>query len=200
MFSRSIPDESICDPNQSGDSTLLALRLENNYIDPQKVSPTAFSCVRASSSVVLKPQKTKWLVSETLKTKRHLFDFCETYRLRFRILICQEKSKARINFPSLASPDAVLCWEVEHGNLCSSSLNTVADVICLTGMYYPVISLDWTVTRYINVRFYFPLAQIHHLWSGKPVLHCHLSHLKLVWRWQNTFSLQNPTHMNPLVT
>ncbi|XP_047438984.1 extracellular matrix protein 2 [Mugil cephalus] len=54
---RSIPDEGICDPNHSGDSTLVALRLENNYIDPKKVSPTAFSCVRSSSSVVLKPQK-----------------------------------------------------------------------------------------------------------------------------------------------
>ncbi|XP_042262293.1 extracellular matrix protein 2 isoform X1 [Thunnus maccoyii] len=56
---RSIPDEGICDANHSGDSTLVALRLENNYIDPQKVSPTAFSCVRSSSSVVLKPQRTK---------------------------------------------------------------------------------------------------------------------------------------------
>ncbi|XP_045932502.1 extracellular matrix protein 2 isoform X2 [Micropterus dolomieu] len=56
---RSIPDEGICDLNHSGDSTLVAVRLENNYIDPQKVSPTAFSCVRSSSSVVLKPQKTK---------------------------------------------------------------------------------------------------------------------------------------------
>ncbi|XP_034724848.1 extracellular matrix protein 2 [Etheostoma cragini] len=56
---RSIPDEGICDPNHSGDTTLVALRLENNYIDPQKISPTAFSCVRSSSSVVLKPQKTK---------------------------------------------------------------------------------------------------------------------------------------------
>ncbi|XP_070704214.1 extracellular matrix protein 2 [Pempheris klunzingeri] len=56
---RSIPDEAICDPNHSGDSTLVALRLENNYIDPQKISPTAFTCVRSSSSVVLKPQKTK---------------------------------------------------------------------------------------------------------------------------------------------
>ncbi|XP_031152664.1 extracellular matrix protein 2 isoform X5 [Sander lucioperca] len=56
---RSIPDEGICDPNHSGDTTLVALRLENNYIDPQKISPIAFSCVRSSSSVVLKPQKTK---------------------------------------------------------------------------------------------------------------------------------------------
>ncbi|XP_078139981.1 extracellular matrix protein 2 isoform X1 [Centroberyx gerrardi] len=56
---RNVPDDGICDPNHNGDSTLVALRLENNYIDPQKVSPAAFSCVRSSSSVVLKPQKTK---------------------------------------------------------------------------------------------------------------------------------------------
>ncbi|XP_028263083.1 extracellular matrix protein 2 isoform X1 [Parambassis ranga] len=56
---RSIADESICDPDNSGDATLVALRLDNNYIDPKKVSPSAFSCVRSSSSVVLKPQKTK---------------------------------------------------------------------------------------------------------------------------------------------
>lgn len=56
---RNIPDDSICDPDHRGDATLVALRLENNYIDPQKVSRTAFSCIRASSSVILKPQKTK---------------------------------------------------------------------------------------------------------------------------------------------
>ncbi|KAG8007183.1 Extracellular matrix protein 2 [Nibea albiflora] len=56
---RSIPDDGICDPNHNGDATLVALRLENNYLDPQKISPTAFSCVRSSSSVILKPQKTK---------------------------------------------------------------------------------------------------------------------------------------------
>ncbi|XP_041837228.1 extracellular matrix protein 2 isoform X2 [Melanotaenia boesemani] len=56
---RSIPDEGICDPDHSGEHTLVALRLENNYINPREISPTAFSCVRSSSSVVLKPQKTK---------------------------------------------------------------------------------------------------------------------------------------------
>uniref|UniRef100_UPI0037E8A051 extracellular matrix protein 2 n=1 Tax=Semicossyphus pulcher TaxID=241346 RepID=UPI0037E8A051 len=56
---RSITEEGICDPNQSGESTLVAVRLENNYIDPKKISRSAFSCVRSSSSVVLKPQKTK---------------------------------------------------------------------------------------------------------------------------------------------
>uniref|UniRef100_A0A3B5B8M6 Extracellular matrix protein 2 n=1 Tax=Stegastes partitus TaxID=144197 RepID=A0A3B5B8M6_9TELE len=64
---RTIPDESICDPNHSGDATLVALRLENNYIDPQKISPTAFSCVRASSSVVLKPQKTSMETNKNVK-------------------------------------------------------------------------------------------------------------------------------------
>ncbi|KAM9799558.1 extracellular matrix protein 2 isoform 2-T2 [Syngnathus typhle] len=56
---RSVPEESICDPERSGDSTLVAVRLENNLIEPLKVSPSAFSCVRSSSSVVLIPQKTK---------------------------------------------------------------------------------------------------------------------------------------------
>ncbi|XP_068598736.1 extracellular matrix protein 2 [Brachionichthys hirsutus] len=56
---RSIRDESICDLNQSGEPTLVALRLENNYIDPQKISATAFSCVRSSSAVILQPQNTK---------------------------------------------------------------------------------------------------------------------------------------------
>ena len=59
LTSRSIPDEAICDPDLTEDSTMVALRLENNYIDPQKISTVAFSCVRASSSVVLKPQNTK---------------------------------------------------------------------------------------------------------------------------------------------
>ncbi|XP_037346250.2 extracellular matrix protein 2 isoform X1 [Pungitius pungitius] len=56
---RSVRDEGICDPDHSGDSTLVAVRLENNHLDPQNISPSAFSCVRSSSSVVLRPQKTK---------------------------------------------------------------------------------------------------------------------------------------------
>ncbi|KAM4583266.1 extracellular matrix protein 2 isoform 1-T1 [Fundulus diaphanus] len=55
---RSIPEDSICDPEQQEEATLVALRMENNYIDPDKVSPSAFYCVRSASSVVLKPQKT----------------------------------------------------------------------------------------------------------------------------------------------
>ncbi|KAM6927738.1 extracellular matrix protein 2 [Xenentodon cancila] len=56
---RSIPDEGICDPTHNGDATLVALRLENNYIKADKIPLTAFSCVRSSSSVILKPQKIK---------------------------------------------------------------------------------------------------------------------------------------------
>ncbi|TNN60722.1 Extracellular matrix protein 2 [Liparis tanakae] len=55
---RSVRDESVCDRNHRGDSTLVAVRMENNYMDPQNISPAAFSCVRSSSSVVLKPQRT----------------------------------------------------------------------------------------------------------------------------------------------
>ncbi|XP_047202521.1 extracellular matrix protein 2 isoform X3 [Girardinichthys multiradiatus] len=55
---RSIPEESICDPDHHEETTLVAIRMENNYIDPKKVSPSAFSCLRSASGVVLKPQKT----------------------------------------------------------------------------------------------------------------------------------------------
>uniref|UniRef100_A0A8C6TSF8 Extracellular matrix protein 2 n=1 Tax=Neogobius melanostomus TaxID=47308 RepID=A0A8C6TSF8_9GOBI len=47
---------SLCDPGLNGEGTLVALRLDNNFIDPDTISPSAFSCVRAPSSVVLKPQ------------------------------------------------------------------------------------------------------------------------------------------------
>ncbi|XP_008407103.1 extracellular matrix protein 2 [Poecilia reticulata] len=55
---RSISEESICDPDLQEETTLVALRMENNYIDAMDVSPSAFSCLRSASSVVLKPQKT----------------------------------------------------------------------------------------------------------------------------------------------
>uniref|UniRef100_A0A096M9E5 Extracellular matrix protein 2 n=1 Tax=Poecilia formosa TaxID=48698 RepID=A0A096M9E5_POEFO len=55
---RSISEESICDPDLQEETTLVALRMENNYIDAMDVSPAAFSCLRYGSSVVLKPQKT----------------------------------------------------------------------------------------------------------------------------------------------
>ncbi|XP_028853200.1 extracellular matrix protein 2 isoform X2 [Denticeps clupeoides] len=56
---RTIAEDSICDPLNEEDSHLVALRLENNVIDPRKIPPMAFSCVRSYSSVVLKPQKNK---------------------------------------------------------------------------------------------------------------------------------------------
>ncbi|KAG7478124.1 hypothetical protein MATL_G00077120 [Megalops atlanticus] len=56
---KNFSDESICDPLSDEDSNLMTLRLENNFIDTRKISPTAFSCIRSYSSVVLKPQKTQ---------------------------------------------------------------------------------------------------------------------------------------------
>lgn len=53
---RTVPEDSLCDPGLNGEGSLVALRLDNNFIDPEAVSPSAFTCVRASSSVVLKPQ------------------------------------------------------------------------------------------------------------------------------------------------
>ncbi|XP_077385123.1 extracellular matrix protein 2 isoform X2 [Festucalex cinctus] len=52
---RSIPDEGFCDPERGEESTLVAVRLENNQIG--KVSPSAFSCLRSAAGVLLKPQK-----------------------------------------------------------------------------------------------------------------------------------------------
>lgn len=56
---RNIAVDSICDPINEEDSQLVALRLENNLLDLQKIPPTTFSCVRSYSSVVLKPQRIK---------------------------------------------------------------------------------------------------------------------------------------------
>ncbi|XP_051551393.1 extracellular matrix protein 2-like isoform X2 [Myxocyprinus asiaticus] len=56
---RHIDEDAICDPLNDDDSHLVVLRLENNLIDARKISPAAFSCVRSSSSVVLKPQRIK---------------------------------------------------------------------------------------------------------------------------------------------
>ncbi|XP_026788383.3 extracellular matrix protein 2 isoform X2 [Pangasianodon hypophthalmus] len=56
---RHIGEDSICDPLNDEDSHIVALRLENNLLDPRKIPPTAFSCVRSYSSVVLRPQRIK---------------------------------------------------------------------------------------------------------------------------------------------
>ncbi|KAL4655835.1 extracellular matrix protein 2 isoform X2 [Arapaima gigas] len=52
-------EESICDPLSNEDSSLVILRLENNFINMRNISPTSFSCIISYSSVVLKPQKIK---------------------------------------------------------------------------------------------------------------------------------------------
>ncbi|XP_048877953.1 extracellular matrix protein 2 [Brienomyrus brachyistius] len=57
---RSFAEESICDPQNDEDSSLVTLRLENNFIDTRKLSPTSFSCIISYTSVVLKPQKVKY--------------------------------------------------------------------------------------------------------------------------------------------
>ncbi|XP_053509117.1 extracellular matrix protein 2 [Ictalurus furcatus] len=56
---RHIGEDNICDPSNDEDSHIVALRLENNLLDPRKIPPTAFSCVRSYSSVILRPQRMK---------------------------------------------------------------------------------------------------------------------------------------------
>ncbi|NWR84288.1 ECM2 protein, partial [Furnarius figulus] len=68
---RTVPPERICrtqisdhdhdtsEEEDSEDSRLEHVHLENNYINTRKVSPHSFSCIRSYCSVVLKPQKTK---------------------------------------------------------------------------------------------------------------------------------------------
>ncbi|MBN3325797.1 ECM2 protein, partial [Atractosteus spatula] len=51
--------EAICDPLNIEDLNIVTLRMDNNLIDTRNISPTAFSCIRSYSSVVLKPQKIK---------------------------------------------------------------------------------------------------------------------------------------------
>ncbi|CAL8336081.1 unnamed protein product [Lota lota] len=54
---RNIPEESLCEPGGTADPTLVAVRLENNRLDPDSLSSSSFSCVRSTSSVVFKPQR-----------------------------------------------------------------------------------------------------------------------------------------------
>lgn len=108
MSFRSIPDDSICAPEHNGDATLVALRLENNYINPLKVSPTAFSCVRSSSSVILKPQKTKWSGITRDKNK-------DTLTLLSQTIFCiiTKKKNPKIYSPHLSC--SMMCvTEIQH--------------------------------------------------------------------------------------
>uniref|UniRef100_A0A8C3LL34 Extracellular matrix protein 2 n=1 Tax=Chrysolophus pictus TaxID=9089 RepID=A0A8C3LL34_CHRPC len=69
---RMVPPERICrthlhdddvhynsEEDESEDSRLEHVHLENNYINTRQLSPHSFSCIRSYCSVVLKPQKTK---------------------------------------------------------------------------------------------------------------------------------------------
>uniref|UniRef100_G3VG42 Extracellular matrix protein 2 n=2 Tax=Sarcophilus harrisii TaxID=9305 RepID=G3VG42_SARHA len=54
---RNMPLNSVCDTRVAQDSNLTSMHLENNLIDPRQIPPTAFSCIKAYQSVVLKPQQ-----------------------------------------------------------------------------------------------------------------------------------------------
>ncbi|NXK50571.1 ECM2 protein, partial [Chauna torquata] len=68
---RTVPPERICrthlhddvndnsEEDESEDSRLEHVHLENNYINTRQLPPHAFSCIRSYCSVVLKPQKIK---------------------------------------------------------------------------------------------------------------------------------------------
>ncbi|XP_074058557.1 extracellular matrix protein 2-like [Macrotis lagotis] len=54
---RHVPLNSVCDTRVTQDSNLVSMHLENNFIDRRQIPPTAFSCIKAYHSVVLKPQQ-----------------------------------------------------------------------------------------------------------------------------------------------
>ncbi|XP_054859251.1 extracellular matrix protein 2-like [Eublepharis macularius] len=54
---RHVPLNSVCDTRVAEDSGIVSLHLENNLIDRRHIPPTAFSCIRAYHSVVLRPQQ-----------------------------------------------------------------------------------------------------------------------------------------------
>nr|XP_060615734.1 uncharacterized protein LOC132765469 [Anolis sagrei ordinatus] len=54
---RNIPLNSVCDTRVAEDSNIVSMHLENNLIDRRRIPPTAFSCIKAYHSVVLRPQQ-----------------------------------------------------------------------------------------------------------------------------------------------
>ncbi|XP_062827321.1 uncharacterized protein ecmx isoform X2 [Anolis carolinensis] len=54
---RNIPLNSVCDTRVTEDSNIVSMHLENNLIDRRRIPPTAFSCIKAYHSVVLRPQQ-----------------------------------------------------------------------------------------------------------------------------------------------
>ncbi|KAJ7317416.1 hypothetical protein JRQ81_003578 [Phrynocephalus forsythii] len=54
---RHVPLNSVCDTRATEDSNIVSMHLENNLIDRRRIPPTAFSCIKAYHSVVLRPQQ-----------------------------------------------------------------------------------------------------------------------------------------------
>nr|XP_028568870.1 extracellular matrix protein 2-like [Podarcis muralis] len=54
---RHVPLNSVCDTRVAEDSNIVSMHLENNLIDRRRIPPTAFSCIKAYHSVVLRPQQ-----------------------------------------------------------------------------------------------------------------------------------------------
>ncbi|XP_039184681.1 extracellular matrix protein 2-like isoform X1 [Crotalus tigris] len=54
---RHVPLNSLCDTRVSEDSNIVSVRLEHNLIDRRRIPPTAFSCIKAYPSVILRPQQ-----------------------------------------------------------------------------------------------------------------------------------------------
>uniref|UniRef100_A0A4W4EQR8 Uncharacterized protein n=1 Tax=Electrophorus electricus TaxID=8005 RepID=A0A4W4EQR8_ELEEL len=52
----SVPVKSVCKVRMTGYSPLVALHLENNYIDVKRIRPAALSCLQDRRRVVLEPQ------------------------------------------------------------------------------------------------------------------------------------------------
>ncbi|XP_062854279.1 extracellular matrix protein 2 [Trichomycterus rosablanca] len=53
----SVPVNSLCDLTARDDSSLISVHLQNNLIDRRLVPPTALTCIREYSSVILQPQR-----------------------------------------------------------------------------------------------------------------------------------------------
>lgn len=57
LSGRHVALNSVCDTRVSEDSNIVSVHLENNLIYRRRVPPTAFSCIKAYHSVILRPQQ-----------------------------------------------------------------------------------------------------------------------------------------------
>lgn len=53
----SVPMNALCDITARDDSPLLSVHLQNNLIDRRLIPPTALTCIKEYSSVILHPQR-----------------------------------------------------------------------------------------------------------------------------------------------